>query len=187
MNLLVADDDPSTVLMMSTALRGQGHHVIEAADGEEAWSQLRRAPVDVVLSDWMMPRMDGITLCRQIRDLSRERYLYVILLTSLSGKERFLEGMQAGADDFLRKPVDFEELGARLRVAERVLGLIHQVAQLEGLLSICSYCKKIRDDRNYWQQVETYIANHSEAEFSHGICPDCFEKVMKSECERSES
>jgi sigma-B regulation protein RsbU (phosphoserine phosphatase) len=178
MNLLVADDDPSTVLMMGTALRRQGHHVIEAADGEEAWAHLRRMPVDVVLSDWMMPRLDGITLCKQIRSLARERYLYVILLTSLSGKERFLEGMEAGADDFLRKPVDFEELGARLRVAERILGLTHQVAQLEGLLSICSYCKKIRDDSGVWVEVERYVGRRTELKFSHGICATCKEREL---------
>jgi phosphoserine phosphatase RsbU/P len=178
MNLLVVDDDPSTVLMMSTALRGQGHHVTECADGEEAWGQLRRSPIDVVLSDWMMPKIDGITLCKQIRALARERYLYIILLTSLSGKERFLEGMEAGADDFLRKPVDFEELGARLRVAERILGLTHQVAQLEGLLSICSYCKKIRDDSGDWVEVERYVGRRTELKFSHGICATCKEREL---------
>src|SRR5438477_315226 len=83
-------------------------------------------------------------------------------------------GMRAGADDFLPKPVDEEVLATRLAVAERILGLQSQVKQLVGLLPICAVCKKVRDDQNYWQQVEAYIGKRTDARFTHSYCPDCF-------------
>ena len=103
-----------------------------------------------------------------------------------------VKGLEAGADDYMIKPFDAEELRARVRVGFRVLDLqeklthrvdeleqaLGQIKQLQGLLPICSYCKKIRDDGNYWQQVEEYIGSHSEVKFSHGICPACYEKEM---------
>ena len=106
-------------------------------------------------------------------------------------------GLDAGADDYLAKPFDRNELRARVQVGVRVVELqrhlaehikeletaLSQVKQLQGILPICSYCKKIRDDQNYWQRVESYISDHSEAEFSHSICPSCYEDVVKPELE----
>ncbi|MEO8168910.1 MAG: response regulator, partial [bacterium] len=105
-----------------------------------------------------------------------DNYVSLIMLTTLTGKKNYLEGMDAGADDFLNKPVDMEELTVRLRVADRMHALRTEVKQLEGLLTICAYCKNIRDENNTWQQIEGYIAKRSEAEFSHGYCPECYEK-----------
>jgi PleD family two-component response regulator len=98
------------------------------------------------------------------------------LLTILGGKTNYLEAMNAGADDFITKPFDSEQLAARLHVAERILGLRKHVTQLEGLLPICACCKKIRDEQSHWQQIETYVEQHSQARFSHSICPECAEK-----------
>lgn len=179
MNVLVVDDDPSTVSMVSTVLKKQGHSIVTAPDGDQGWQLVRQNPVDMIVSDWMMPGLEGPDLCKMVRKLSRERYVYIILLTSLSGRERFLEGMQAGADDFMRKPVDVEELIARVTAAERILGLHQHVAQLEGLLAICSYCKKIRDDGGQWVQVEHYMSRRTQLEFSHGVCPICKAKVLE--------
>ena len=109
-----------------------------------------------------------------VRAENRTRYTYVILLTMLEGKGSFLEGMRAGADDFITKPFDEEQLATRLRVAERIVSLQREIKQLQGLLPICSYCKKVRDDRNQWQQIENYIASRTEASFSHGICGECY-------------
>jgi sigma-B regulation protein RsbU (phosphoserine phosphatase) len=119
--------------------------------------------------------VDGLELIRRIRSAEREKYTYIIVLTSRDGKQDFIEGINAGADDFASKPISPAELEARLRVAERVLGLQADVRKLEGLLPICSYCKKIRSPNDTWQQIESYIAQRSEAEFSHGICPECYE------------
>jgi sigma-B regulation protein RsbU (phosphoserine phosphatase) len=127
-----------------------------------------------------MPEMDGLAVCREIRKVPHDNYTYIILLTSLEGKTNYLEAMDAGADDFMTKPFDADELVARLHVAQRILGLRRHVSQLEGLLPICCSCKKIRDGKDNWLRVEKYIEIHSEARFTHGFCPECYEKWMHS-------
>ena len=177
MRILIAEDDPVSRRILAATVEKLGHEVLRAEDGVEAWDLFQTQPVDVVITDWMMPRADGLDLCRRIRAEGRARYTYLVLLTALRGRERYLDGMDAGADDFLTKPFDRQELHARLTVASRVLGLQATVNQLEGLLPICSYCKRIRSDQNYWEQVDSYIAHHSDAQFTHGICPSCYETI----------
>lgn len=183
MRVLAVEDDPVSRRVLTAMLQALGHEPIPAEDGESAWQRFRADPVDVVITDWMMPGMDGLELTQRIRGRPRDRYTWVLLLTALRGRERYLDGMQAGADDFMSKPVDREELHARLRVAERLLGLQRQVKQLEGLLPICTYCKKIRDEGEQWSQVEEYVSRRTEAQFSHGICPDCYERHLKPQLE----
>jgi phosphoserine phosphatase RsbU/P len=179
MHVLIAEDDPVTRLHLTAALKGLGYEVTAAADGKEAWGTLQLGAFAVVISDWQMPEIDGTELCQRLRARTGEQYTYFILITSKAGKPRYLEGMQSGADDFIAKPVDIEELHARLKVAERILGLRKHVQQLEGLLPICSYCKRIRDDQQSWNSLEGYIEKRSEAQFSHGICPDCYKKHVE--------
>jgi len=177
--VLVVDDDPVTCATLRALLGGAGYAVTIAPDGLEAWEILQRERIPVVISDWYMPGLDGTELCRRIRARRQDPYVYFILVTSNGGKERFLAGMDAGADDFITKPVDPDELRARIRVAERILGLRHEVQLLEGLLPICSYCKRIRDDGDRWESLESFIEKRSQAQFSHGICADCFTNVVK--------
>jgi response regulator RpfG family c-di-GMP phosphodiesterase len=146
----------------------------------------------------MMPEMDGTEICRRLRTESGLPPIYLILLTARGGKENLVEGLNAGADDFITKPFDREELRARLQVGERTIALqrtladrvrelqeaLSRVKVLQGLLPICSYCKKIRNDGDYWERVEDYISEHTDAQFSHGICPDCYEKVVKPDFDR---
>jgi DNA-binding response OmpR family regulator len=179
MHVLIAEDDAVTRLTLSAALKGMGHEVTVAADGAEAWNDLQLMHVPVVISDWQMPEMDGPELCRRIRARKADRYTYFILVTATGGKQRYLSGMEAGADDFITKPVDLEELRARLTVAERILGLRLHVQQLEGLLPICQYCKRIRGGDESWEAIEGYVEKRSEAQFSHGICPDCYKKHVE--------
>ena len=162
------------------------YFVIEAADGEAAWEVLQKnETIRVVVSDWMMPRADGLDLCRRIRARVGVEYIYFILLTSRDATEENQKAAaDAGVDDFLTKPLDLPELWTRLRVAERILKYTTQVRQLEELLPICSYCKKIRDDQNYWQQMEGYINERTGSEFSHSICPDCYQRVVMPELEK---
>jgi DNA-binding response OmpR family regulator len=183
--VLIAEDDAVSRLLLTTTLKKLGHQVVTAEDGQRAWDRFQDEHFPLLISDWMMPGVDGLELCRLVRAERRSRYTYVILLTVLGGKVSYLEGMSAGADDFMTKPFDEEQLAARLRVAERIMNLQTEVKQLEGLLPICAYCKKIRDEADHWAPVEVYLARRTEASFSHGICPECFEAQVAPELARS--
>ena len=185
MKILAVEDDPVALAVLRQALRRLGHDCIEAGDGQTAWERLQNEPVRVVVSDWLMPRVDGLELCRLIRGRAGAEYTYFILLTGNDATaDNQRSAADAGVDDFLTKPLNFEELWMRLRVAERILRFATQVQQLEEMLPICSYCKKIRDDKNYWQQIEGYINQRTGSEFSHSVCPDCYNRVVLPELEK---
>ena len=180
MRILIADDDRMTTMMLSRALERWGFEVIMAYDGGSAWERIvGDEPPALAIVDWMMPGLDGIELCRRIREAPLRAPVYVILLTSRTSRQDLVAGLEAGADDYLTKPFDPDELRARVHVGQRTLALIANIKRLSGLLPICSYCKRIRSDQNYWEQVESFITDHSHARFSHGICPACFEKVLE--------
>lgn len=184
MNVLTVEDDPVARSVLRSALVQLGHQVTEAHDGEQAWDILRRDGQRVVVSDWRMQRLDGLGLCQRVRSRPSLEYVYFILLTSADesvGNRRL--AAEAGVDDFLTKPVDPGLLWVRLRVAERILRYTTQLHRLESMLPMCSYCKKIRDDRNYWQQIEGYINEHTGKEISHSVCPDCYTKIVLPELE----
>jgi CheY-like chemotaxis protein len=155
----------------------------------------------IAVLDWMMPGRDGPDICRSIRAAGNRRQPYLILLTSRAKLPDVVAGLKAGADDYLTKPVDRDELEARLSVATRMVQLqqrladrvaeleqaLSRVRQLQGLLPICAYCKRIRDDSNYWNQVESYIAEHLDVRFTHGICPSCLDTVMNADLEGAET
>lgn len=183
MKILIADDDATSRLILEGTLRKIGHEVVSCKDGKEAWDLFGKEYFPVLISDWLMPVVDGPTLCRTIRGSYREHYTYIILLTVLGGKENFIAAMDGGADDFITKPFDEDQLAARLRAAERILGLHGHIRQLEGLLPICAYCKSIRNNDGGWEPIDTYVHEHSEVTFSHGICPGCFRKFMQPETE----
>lgn len=185
MKILVIEDDAVARAILRQALLRLGHEVVEADDGETGWALLQREPVRVIVSDWMMPKLDGLELCKRLRARGQAEYVYFILLTAnTADATNRSAAADAGVDDFLAKPMNFEELWTRLRVAERILSYATQVRQLEQLLPICSYCKKIRDDKNYWQQMEGYINERTGSEFSHSVCPDCYQRVVVPELEK---
>ena len=179
MKILIAEDDPPSLKILRLTLQSFGHEVVTAEDGDKAWEMLLRNPVSLVVSDWMMPGLDGLELCRKIRARRRKDYVYFILLTAVTGRDGYLKAMEAGVDDFLNKPLRQEELLTRLRVAERILKYISEVRELKRILPICSYCKKVRDDKDYWHQIEAYIREHTSTDFSHSICPQCYEEHIK--------
>jgi sigma-B regulation protein RsbU (phosphoserine phosphatase) len=196
MDILIAEDDQVSRRLLEATLQKWGHVVRVAADGTAAWEVLSTsAPPPLVILDWMMPGMDGPTLCRQIRATPRLAGSYVILLTARAERQDVVTGLDSGADDYIIKPFDREDLRARVNVGLRVLALqktlaervrdleqaLQRVQQLQGLLPICCYCKRIRDDSNYWQQVEEYLSACSGAQFSHGICPQCFETIVQEQ------
>jgi len=178
MNTLIADDDDITRLLLGSALTKLGHDVHEATNGREAWAAWQSGEFPLIISDWMMPDLDGLEFCRRVRAEERTDYTYIVLLTSRSGKTDYLEAMNAGADDFITKPFEKEEFAARVRVAERILEFTTQIRLLKELIPICMFCKRIRDDSDYWQQVESYIHACTGSSFSHGICPECFDHHM---------
>jgi len=190
MRILIAEDDAVSRRLLENTLKKWRYDVISTTNGAEAVRVLASpdAPTLAIL-DWMMPVANGPSVCRQVRSTPQGRMQYLIMLTAKDGKQDIVHGLTAGADDFLSKPFDRAELQARIQVGERILRLeaelstrvselelaLSRVKQLQGLLPICCYCKKIRNDQNYWEQVESYITKHSDAQFSHGICPDCHE------------
>ena len=196
MRVLIAEDDPISRRLLEATVTRWGHEPVVTEDGTEAWAVLTRpdAPRLAVL-DWMMPGLDGVEVCRRVRARVAPIAPYLILLTAKGSPEDIVTGLQAGADDYLTKPFDREELRARIQVGVRLVELQQSLAdrvteleqalvnvrRLEGLLPICSYCKKIRCDGNYWEQVERYISAHSAAQFSHSICPECYERVIRPE------
>jgi len=181
MKILIAEDDNVSCMVLATKLRKLGHEVFTAENGRDAWYAYRRDKPRLVITDWMMPLLDGLELCRMIRAENRSQYTYIIMLTALGGKGSYLEGMNAGADDFVTKPFDMDGLSARLRVAERILGLQTEVNQLEGLLPICAYCKKIRDEKNNWQMLENFVAQRTDTSFAQTYCPECRKKEAESQ------
>ena len=196
MKILIAEDDPIPRTVLERTLRKWDHEVVSACDGAEAWGILERpdAPKLAIL-DWIMPGLDGPDVSRNVRDLVRPEPTYIILLTSKQQKLDVVAGLNSGADDYVTKPFDPQELQSRIRVGERMVALqqklsdrvrkleeaLAQVTELRGLLPMCSYCRKIRDDKNYWQEVETYLSAHADVKFSHGICPSCWSSVVEPE------
>ena len=198
MRALIADDDRTTTTLLSRTLERWGFETSVANDGESAWSAITSsAPPSIAIVDWMMPGIDGPELCRRLQGDPKRARIYVILLTSRTGRHDVVAGLEAGADDYLTKPFDRDELRARLQVGVRIVTLQERLAeqvrqlqaalanvkQLRGLLPICSYCKRVRNDQNYWEQVESYVTQHSDARFSHGICPPCLE-IARAELKR---
>jgi CheY-like chemotaxis protein len=189
--VLVADDEPLSRQLVASLLRSSGFSVVVAETGKRALDILL-APCAprVAILDWMMPGLDGIEICKTLRSRPDLPYTYIILLTAKEARESVVQGLGAGADDFLTKPSDPEELRSRVRTGERILRLqlaletnlselrdaIAHVKTLQGLLPICMHCKSIRDDSNTWHRIEAYIEKNSEVLFTHSLCKDCLKK-----------
>lgn len=191
MKILIAEDDAISRKLLCSNLRKWDYEVIETKDGTEAWETLSGDDsIHFAVLDWMMPKMAGIDVCRKARQIKKRSYIYIMLLTALESKNDILKGFEAGIDDYVTKPFDPQVLHSRILVGERILELksslenkiselkeaIEHIKHLQGILPICMHCKRIRDDKNSWHQMEVYIENHSDAAFSHGICEECMKK-----------
>jgi len=196
--ILAVDDEPVNILLIESALEDE-YEIFVALSGHDAISQLKEQKPDMILLDVMMPDISGFDVCKMIKSSAEFADIPIIFLTAMDSREDSRMGLDIGGIDYLTKPVDFDLLKLRVRnhielkqrndlVKEQrdLLALqkeelelaLARVKQLEGIIPICSYCKKIKDDKSSWHQLEQYITDHSDALFSHGVCPECFEKQM---------
>jgi CheY-like chemotaxis protein len=173
MHLLIADDLTTQRLVLSMTLKKLGHTFVAAKDGKEAFGFFRKEYFPIVITDWQMPNMDGLELCRMIRAEPYEQYTYVVVLTTLDSKLNYLEALDAGANDLLVKPYDEELLAARLLVGQRIGALLTEVKQLRGLVPICPSCKKVRAEGDQWIEVRQFLSTHTNADVVQGTWPSC--------------
>jgi DNA-binding response OmpR family regulator len=208
MRILIAEDDCTSRAMLSAILKKNGYEVIETINGTEALSalQLPDAP-RLAIIDRLMPEVDGLEVIRRLRSEVPTLPHYLIMLTSMGAKGDIIAGLDAGANDYLTKPFDPGELRARIEVGRRLVETqealiesraliaakvqelrlaLEQIKTLRGIVPICANCKKIRNDLGYWQQVEVYVRDHTEAEFSHAICPECVKKLYPEFCSKDD-
>ena len=191
MRILIAEDDLTSRAVLEGVLKKIGHDITAVTNGVDAWDLMQRrdAPLLTIL-DWMMPGLDGLEVARRARSLQSERHSYIIMLTTKSAKSDIATALKAGADDYLVKPFNADELRARIEVGRRTIELqdsliaraeelrsaLEQIKTLRGIVPMCDTCKKIRDDQGYWKQVEVYVQERTGAFFSHGICPECMDR-----------
>ena len=197
MDILVADDVAAIRELLGGLLKLWGYRVINATNGAEALDCLQEKDAPQLgIIDWMMPEIDGIDVCRRLREKKRSRGQYLIILTARDSKMDVAEALDSGADDYITKPFSEVELKARIKAGERILRLQNELADrleqlersterinmLEDLLPICAYCKRIRHEspegQEEWEEVESYITERAGTLFTHGICPECLERVM---------
>jgi len=180
--ILVVDDQPANLKVLLSSLEGCDFQIRIAGSGEMALRTLGKFKPDLVLLDVMMPGMDGFETCFRIKKNPATADLPVIFMTALDSVEDKMAGFAAGGVDYITKPFQQVEVLARVnthitlrRQYVELQRALEEVKKLSGILPICSFCKKIRNDKGYWEQVEQYIAEHSEALFSHGVCESCAE------------
>lgn len=191
--ILIAEDEELIRRSLLRQASAWGYEPVSADNGKDALAVLcGDDPPLLALLDRLMPEMDGTDVIRHVRQQTGRFQPYLILLTGMGNTEDLVQGLDSGADDYVVKPYKEDELRARLHVGCRVLDLqtaladkirdledaLEHIRVLRGIIPICAYCKCIRDDKGAWQQVEQYVRDHSEAEFSHGMCPACQKKIL---------
>lgn len=194
--ILVVDNMPEIVRSSSHLLERAGYITKTASNGLEALELIKDFQPDLVLTDRDMPKMDGLELCRRIKaDPKLENIFVIIASAAFTRTEEQSEGLDMGADSYIARPIANRELLARVDAYVRIIRLNRQLRErnaelekalasvklLSGMLPICSGCKNIRDDKGYWKQVESYVQEHSEATFTHGLCPECAKKYFPAE------
>ncbi len=190
--ILIADDENTTRKLLESLLLKNGYEVLSFDNGASAFKILKEQDgPKLAILDWIMPGLQGIDICRKIRALKFEVIPYLIMLTaSMKEKKDIIETFRSGANDFIEKPFNANELLGRVKIGEDMINLqislieknraldeAHRhIKMLQGILPICMHCHKIKNDNESWERLEEYIASHSDAQFSHGLCPDCMKK-----------
>ena len=175
--ILIIDDEPDVRDIIRYNLAKEGHELETAENGLEGLKKVDSFHPDLVILDMMMPGMDGYETCRRLKVMDKMKPIPIIFLTARAQTEDVVLGFEVGGVDYVTKPFQAAELLARIRTHLELKRAREEIATLRGFIPICASCKSIRDDAGLWEQVESYIARHSEAVFSHSICPDCMEKL----------
>lgn len=201
LRVLVADDERVSRTVVGAMLKKAGYEVSFVSDGDQAWQHLSGPnPPPIALLDWEMPGLAGPDVVQRLRAQEAQAPVYIILLTSRDSSADIVTGLRAGANDYVTKPANEDELVARVNVGARVVELqialaervrsleeaLANVKALQTLLPMCAYCKSIRNDQNYWEKVETYFHEHSGVSFSHSYCPTCYERFVKPQLDALE-
>jgi len=203
-NILIVDDIGKNIQVLAGILKNEKYAISFATDGRQALEMIESDDYDLILLDIMMPKMNGFEVCKRIKQMEGKKDIPIIFLTAKAQQQDIAEGFEIGAVDYIVKPCHAGELKARVathlqlkrakdliseqnrllknknqeleRLNRELADSLEKINTLEGILPICCICKKIRDDKGYWEQIEAYISEHSEAQFSHGICPECMKK-----------
>ncbi|THB77470.1 MAG: DNA-binding response regulator [Desulfobulbaceae bacterium] len=188
MKILIAEDEYTTRLMVQVSLENWGYTVSSVADGKDAWEALQKADApDIAILDWEMPEIDGVEVCKRVKDLKRDNPVYIILLTGRDSQNDILQGFDAGADDYMTKPFNDDELRARVRVAERLVtiqsSLSKSIEELKDALDlvdalqstsyVCSTCNKIADEEGNWRTLKECAEDDYDFRFTQTTCDDC--------------
>ena len=180
MKVLIADDDQIIRLVVSAGLKALKHEVVACDSGLTALKTFRESTFPILITDWAMPDMDGIQLTQAVRNVPGETYTYVIMLTGKATREDYLTAVKAGVDAFLVKPLDGAMLEAQMSIAARIVGLQNHAKKLEAIMTVCSYCKRVRT-HDEWVNMEEYVADEFKALPSHTFCPSCFKEKVEPE------
>lgn len=186
-SILVVDDNHDNLRLLTGLLNDHHYKVRLATNGKRALATIRKEAPDLVLLDIMMPEMDGFKVCRQLKEDEQTADIPIIFISALNEISNKTEAFSVGGVDYITKPFKSQEVLARiethLTIRQLVIDLegknlqlqqaLDEIKTLRGIIPICANCKNIRDDKGYWHQIEVYIRDHSEADFSHGICQDC--------------
>lgn len=192
MRILIAEDDATSRIVLATVLTKDGYDVTATDDGGAAWEVLQKADAPrLAILDLMMPGIEGLELVRRVRAIPSVAPPYLIIVSTKSEKSDVIAALDAGANDYLTKPFDPGELRARIEVGRRMIEMrfelnekvtelkqaLAEVRTLKGIVPICANCKNVRDDQGYWNRVESYLNEHTEADFTHAVCPDCMKRL----------
>ena len=189
--VIIIDDAPENIRMLIEILK-KDYATIPATSGEAGLAKtLIDPPPDLILLDIMMPGIDGYEVCKRLKAIEKTKDIPVVFISAISEAMDNAKAFDLGAADYITKPFYPASIKARVKhhitlrktilemdlIIYKLKGALNEIKTLSGLIPICANCKNIRDDKGYWQQVEQYIKKHSEAEFSHSICPDCVSEL----------
>ena len=189
-DVLIVDDVPENLTVLKQMLEEQNYRVRPAINGEIALRAVNSSPPEIILLDIRMPEMDGYEFCRRLKSVEKTRSIPVIFISALDELNDKVKAFSLGAVDYIAKPLQEEEVIARVKTHLTIRRLqqsleeknnnlqkaMGEIKALQGIIPICAWCKKIRDDEGFWKQVEVYFTERSDVMFSHGVCPDCKEE-----------